>query len=130
VAAFVIFTSPTQMGGSMYVDDVVLKEIPTTGLPTRPASFALHQNVPNPVRASAATRIEFDLFEESVVDVTVYDISGRRVARLFEGKLLPGPHAVSWNGTLQNGSPAAAGVYRYVLTTAKGSMSKGLTLVR
>jgi flagellar hook assembly protein FlgD len=44
-------------------------------------------------------------------------------------RLETGAHEVTWNGTAADGSRAAAGVYRCVMTTSGGRTSRNLVLV-
>lgn len=76
---------------------------------TLPSVFALHQSYPNPFNPSAV--IGFDLVSESHVTLKVYDILGREVAILSDGKLLPaGIHQVTFDA-----SSLASGMYVYRL---------------
>jgi len=45
------------------------------------------------------------------VMVDVFDITGRRVATVFEGSLAAGEHLFEWNGRTASGRPAGAGLY-------------------
>jgi len=45
------------------------------------------------------------------VDVSVYDVAGRRVTTLASGFLVGGTHELSWSGTGERGVDSAAGVY-------------------
>lgn len=64
---------------------------------------------PNPF--GSETRLELTVpFEGAPVDVSVYDVSGRRVARLAGGFLSGGMHTLGWSGESGTGR-AAAGVY-------------------
>ena len=64
------------------------------------------------------------------MDVSIYDVAGRRIAKLFQGHLDSGPHFVTWDGKLANGATAAAGVYWYVLDTPAGRMSRSMVLIK
>lgn len=57
-----------------------------------PDTFALHASRPNPVRSTSI--LQMDLPEDSRVQVTVYDVMGRRVAQLVNRRLAPGRHPV------------------------------------
>jgi hypothetical protein len=70
---------------------------------------------PRPNPSEAATRLEFQLEREGVVDLAVYDLSGRRVASLASRTYPAGRHAVEWDGALDGGADAPAGVYFAVL---------------
>ena len=45
------------------------------------------------------------------VDVSIHDLSGRRVATLHHGVLDPGERVITWNGMLMRGRHAAPGIY-------------------
>ncbi len=64
---------------------------------------------PNPFTRGA--HISFSLARPGLVDLAVYDVSGRRVVRLAAGTLPAGLQELSWDGRLDGGAPAAAGVY-------------------
>jgi hypothetical protein len=74
-----------------------------------PGTFALHQNEPNPF--NPATKIGFDLPQEGRVKLTVFDISGRRVASLVDGVLAQGRHEVPWQGRDDSGTEVSSGIY-------------------
>ncbi len=61
-----------------------------------PSSFSLLQNYPNPFNPS--TTIEFTVAKLAFIDVSVYDLLGRRTATLASGELQPGLYTRSWNG--------------------------------
>ncbi len=128
--AYVLFISPTLQGGAAWVDDLSFSAVDPTavGEGRGPVAFELHQNAPNPF--AAATRIAFELKRSQTVELTVYDVAGRRVASLFRGRLEAGPHTASWDGRTEGGVPAAAGIYRYVLKTPEGRVSRNMLLIR
>lgn len=69
---------------------------------TIPQGFALRQNYPNPF--NAVTHIRFSLPSSGHVSFSVFDMRGVRVARLFEGTLMGGSHALPWEpGNLSTG---------------------------
>lgn len=83
-------------------------------LVTLPANLALRAG-PNPFRAGGTQSVRFSA--QGRVTLDAFDVSGRRVARLFEGDAT-GPSAVSWNGRGDGGRLLPAGVYWLRLTTA------------
>jgi photosystem II stability/assembly factor-like uncharacterized protein len=87
-----------------------------------PAGFALHQNYPNPFNPS--TTISFDLPEQSVVTVKVFDVLGREVRTLLSQHKEPGRHYVSFDG---RGLPT--GVYFYSLHAGRFSAVRKMMLV-
>ncbi len=126
--AYILFISPTLMGGSMFVDDVGFRNLGTVDVaPAAAPSLELAQNVPNPFRT--ATRIDFSLARAGDVDVSIYDLAGRRVARLLRGAMTAGPHAVTWDGRTSSGVSAAPGVYLYVVRTDAERQARHMLLL-
>lgn len=116
------------VGSGVFYDNVELREATTSAAPVTPSSFVLHQNVPNPF--NPATRISFELTQSEAVTINVYDATGRRVVTLLDAQRGAGPHSVTWNGLMSNGTQAAAGIYRYVLETSAGRTSRSMVLLK
>jgi len=72
-----------------------------------PSAFALAQNYPNPF--ASRTTIGIALPESGHLTLEVFDITGRRVATLFDGALEAGTHEVSWDAQRL---PSGTYVYR------------------
>lgn len=83
-------------------------DVPSLG-PALPDRLTLAPAYPNPFRG--ATTIPFALPRAGVVRVDVFDVTGRRVRRVLEGRMDAGSHALDWNGRDSRGAAAAAGVY-------------------
>lgn len=89
-----------------------------------PSKFALEQNYPNPF--NPATRINFQLPENSNVTLSVYDVTGRTIAELISGKYYTaGYHSIEFNA-----SSLSSGVYFYKLTTENNSAIKKMALIK
>ncbi len=84
---------------------------PETGVGAlAPAELSmLHSNAPNPFRDE--TTLHFDLPHPADVNLTVYDIAGRRVRGLHAGQMSAGPQEVTWDGRNEHGTRVSAGVY-------------------
>ncbi|MBN2090745.1 T9SS type A sorting domain-containing protein, partial [candidate division KSB1 bacterium] len=67
------------------------------------------KNFPNPF--NPITAIQFSLPEAGLVTVTIYDLQGRRIARLLDEPREAGLQIVRWNGQNEFGVPAASGTY-------------------
>ncbi|MCP4550218.1 MAG: T9SS type A sorting domain-containing protein [bacterium] len=74
----------------------------------------LHGNYPNPFNPT--TTISFSLAEAGQVELAVYDITGRLVTELVNGKMAADNHEVIWSGMDVRGNRVASGVYFYKLT--------------
>jgi hypothetical protein len=74
--------------------------------------FQLYRSAPNPFRGT--TEIRYDLPAAGAVSLTVYDLSGRKVATLVDVEPQgPGRHCARWNGCDDEGRRVASGVYFY-----------------
>ena len=74
-----------------------------------PLDFTLHQNHPNPFNPT--TKIRYDLPEDAVVDIAVYDMMGRLVKSLVSVQQKAGYHTLQWDATNDFGQTVPAGVY-------------------
>jgi streptogramin lyase len=74
-------------------------------------SLALYQPGPNPFRHF--TRMGYEVTDAlgEDVQVSVYDVAGRRIRRLVSSPYRPGRYEVVWDGTSENGSKIGAGIY-------------------
>jgi len=103
-------------------------ETTDAGDPPVPRKWALNQNAPNPFNPT--TRISFAVpAGGGSVSLTVFDVSGRRVATLIDGTVPPGLHGVPWNGRDARGRRVSSGVYFYRLQTPEGEFTRKMTLV-
>jgi hypothetical protein len=93
-----------------------------------PTGVVLGQNFPNPFNPS--TTIVFSLDRPGPVDLSVYDLGGRRIATLQSGPLAVGMHRLVWNGRSDAGAAAPSGIYRYVLATVWGQTSRSMILLK
>ncbi len=84
----------------------------------------------SPVTGPAGTaRIEYTVFESVDLDVSLYDVTGRRVRRLFSGKRIPGDYSHEWNGRDEEGAQVGSGSYFYLLRTSDRTVGKGRIIV-
>ncbi|MBK6504828.1 MAG: T9SS type A sorting domain-containing protein [Ignavibacteria bacterium] len=89
-----------------------------------PTEFALHQNFPNPF--NPATKISFDLPQDSKVSLIIYDLLGREVTRLVNNEFkVAGRYTYDFNaGSL------SSGVYFYRLETDGFTNTRRMMLVK
>tara|TARA_Y100000591_G_scaffold274045_1_gene250241 strand:- start:161 stop:760 length:600 start_codon:yes stop_codon:yes gene_type:complete len=95
-------------GNSLTVDDYLV-----------PMEYILHQNYPNPFNPS--TVISFSLNKEDFVSIDIYDMTGKHVITLFDGKKKVGTHSINWNGRDKNDALITTGQYLYQLRTSLSS---------
>ena len=73
------------------------------------ASSKLFSNFRNPARGSASFR--FYLRQKADVQLTVYDVAGRRIRSLVQSTTDSGVHEVRWDGNNDAGAVMGSGVY-------------------
>ncbi|HEX2960967.1 MAG TPA: TIM-barrel domain-containing protein [Ignavibacteriales bacterium] len=89
----------------------------------REMKFSLLQNYPNPF--NPATKIKFSIAEKSFVKLTVYDILGRKAARLIDKEMPRGDFEINFDaGSLPSG------VYIYELNCGSYREVKKMNLVK
>jgi hypothetical protein len=76
-----------------------------------PKKFVLHQNFPNPFNPT--TTLHYDLPEDALVNITIYDILGREVRTLVNQTQDAGYRSVIWDATNDYSMPVSAGIYLY-----------------
>ena len=91
-------------------------------------ALTLYQNRPNPFNPS--TVIRFYLPEAEAVVLDIYDVAGRRVARLVAGREEKGYHEVSWDGRNGAGAQCSSGVYFSRLTAGKRCVTGKMVMMR
>jgi protocatechuate 3,4-dioxygenase beta subunit len=84
----------------------------------------LHSGYPNPFREE--TSIRFSLAQGGAVELSVYDVTGRRIATLLERETPVGYHTVTWDGRDERGQEVRPGVYFVRLVGAGKSLTRKL----
>ena len=94
-----------------------------------PESFTLGQNYPNPFNSGTVIRFELPASQE--VELSVYNMSGQKVATLVQGVRAAGSYAVHWDGADAAGRSLASGMYVYRLAGSEGPVeTRKLLLLR
>lgn len=88
-----------------------------------PVVMKLNQNYPNPFNPS--TRINFSVDNASHVTLKVYDLLGREVASLVDGRVSAGEHFAIFNAANLN-----SGVYLYTLSANGQTVTNKMMLVK
>ncbi len=111
------------LDGSVQAWNSVVNAMPSSGAAVI-TEYALHQNYPNPFNPT--TDLVFDLVEENVVNLTVYNTMGQEVATLVNGTLSAGRHSVMFDA-----SGLTSGVYFYTVKIGNEfSATKKMLLVK
>ena len=96
------------------------------------------ETVPTGLRLEAAPNpgnphihISFDLPRSAAVHLAIFDLAGRHVRTLLDGRVFAaGPGHVDWRGDDETSRSVAAGVYVCRLSAAGDQVTRRLTLVR
>lgn len=99
-----------------------IKEVPLPPPPPPPVYFFdLQQNYPNPFNGS--TQLEYALPKRSTVNISIFDILGRRVAVLVSEEQPDGRYTIAWQPKQE-----ATGMYYCTLTIRDGSRTYSKTV--
>ncbi|MBU0984211.1 MAG: T9SS type A sorting domain-containing protein [candidate division Zixibacteria bacterium] len=128
--AFIGMSTSFVNGSAMYLARIgeVPLDVPGDGTVGLPRDFELLQNYPNPF--NPATTICFQTPVRAPVEVSVYDILGRRVVKLADRVMSAGRHTVQWDGDNATGTPVATGVYFYRVTVGDRVQSRSMLLLK
>ncbi len=105
-----------QFARELYIYSSTINDVKKeTELPTR---FGLDQNYPNPFNPS--TKIKFSIPVQSNVEISVFDVLGRKIRTLVSEVLEASVYSVEWNGKNNSEAMAASGIY-YIKMTANSA---------
>ena len=90
--------------------------------------FELDQNFPNPF--NPVTTLRYDLPEDALVNITIYDMMGRVVSNLVSSQQNAGNKSIQWNATNYQGQPVSAGLYLYTIQAGKFRQTKKMVLLK
>ncbi len=93
-----------------------------------PAPSQLLGNYPNPFNPS--TTIVFELARAGRATLAIFDVSGRRLRVLLDGRQEAGRREVFWDGRNDGGRAMASGVYFARLGTEHGDQARRLMLLK
>ncbi|HDR06741.1 MAG TPA: T9SS type A sorting domain-containing protein, partial [Candidatus Coatesbacteria bacterium] len=98
---------------------------PTEAVRLAPEALVFGMEVPYPQPAEGAVHFRCTLPDDGRVTLSVYDLSGRRVAVVVDAELAAGRHEVAWDS-----SAVPPGVYLYRLTAGAGALTGRLVVSR
>ena len=93
-----------------------------------PEQFRLNQNYPNPFNPT--TSLAYDLPEDAMVNITIYDMMGRMVTNLVSSQQNAGYKSIQWDATNNAGQPVSAGVYLYSIEAGEFRQTKKMVLLK
>jgi hypothetical protein len=91
------------------------------------ARFALQGPRANPFRGGD-TVIGFSLERDRVIELALYDVTGREVRRLAAGLRAAGDHEIRWDGRDETGRKVSPGIYFLRLSGGRDVLSRKLII--
>ena len=95
---------------------------------TLPIAYNLYNAYPNPF--NPVTTLQYELPEDAMVNITIYDMMGRAVNTLINGSQTAGYKSIQWNATNDEGKPASAGLYLYTIQAGDYTETKKMVLLK
>jgi len=93
-----------------------------------PEVFTLHHNYPNPFNPT--TTLRYDLPEDAMVNITIYDMMGHVVKTMVNSQQNAGFKSIQWNATNDKGQPVSAGLYLYTIQAGEFRQTKKMVLLK
>lgn len=90
--------------------------------------ISLEQNYPNPF--NHGTVIRFTLAESQEVELSIYDLTGQKVATLLSGTRTAGVYRIGWDGRDDRERDLGSGLYLYRLRTGTQVETRKLLLLK
>ena len=99
-----------------------------TDIESLPTQFTIEPAYPNPFNPS--TTIRYGIPNTQEVTISIYDLRGRLVNILFKAEQPAGWYEITWNGQINNGSLAPAGMYIYKIIAGDEIKTSKISLVK
>jgi len=80
-----------------------------------PDEFGIIQNYPNPFNPE--TTIKYNVAQEGAINLSIYDVLGKKVIELVNNYKKPGYYFCDWNGNDSFGNECSSGIYFCQLKT-------------
>ena len=95
---------------------------------TFPVTYNLYNAYPNPF--NPITTLRYELPEDAIVNITIYDMMGRQVKTLVNGSQTAGYRTIQWNATNDEDKPVSAGLYLYTIQAGKFRQAKKMVVLK
>ena len=146
------YISPSAMAGDstlLHIEEIILSDIDVNKIPARTIDswlyfeeigteedtfiplhkrYKLFEASPNPF--TGVTQIRYEIPEPIKVKITIYNLSGQKIAILVNENKKVGCYTVGWNGKDKHGKKVASGIYFYRLEAGDYTATKKMYLLR
>jgi hypothetical protein len=95
---------------------------------TLPKQFALYPAYPNPFNPT--TTLRYELPEDAIVNITIYDMVGRIIRTLVNDSQTAGYKSIQWNATNDRNEPVSTGLYLYTIQAGKFRQTEKMVLLK
>jgi hypothetical protein len=92
-----------------------------------PEFISISQNYPNPFNPT--TTIRYDLQDNGLVNIAIFDMKGSAVKTLINDQQTAGYKSIQWNATDNLGQPVSAGLYLYTIQAGEFRQTKKIVLL-
>jgi len=114
-------------GIELRLDNILITEIATQiGNELNSITDGL-EIIPNPVNST--TEIRFHVVNPGLIQLEIFDLSGKKIKTLVNEKSVAGTHSVMWDRHSDSGATAGAGIYICRLSTSQSSQSVKLSVM-
>ncbi|MFC1502627.1 PKD domain-containing protein, partial [bacterium] len=93
-----------------------------------PTEYSLYQNFPNPF--NPYTTIRYGLPKADETELFIFDIQGRMVRRLLQGRMPAGYHEIRWDGRDNYGRQVSSGMYLLIIKAGPFIEQRKMVLLR
>jgi len=108
--------------------DIFLIQDPTLSINNKFYNLSMVlKSYPNPFEKNTA--IEFYLENKSYVELSVFDLQGKKIRSLINQTLNSGNHTLKWNGLDQAGKPCKPGPY-FIYLNINGTSMQSINLIK
>jgi flagellar hook assembly protein FlgD len=76
------------------------------------------------------TNLSYDLPEDALVNITIYDMRGRQVKKLINISQTAGYKSIHWNATNDKNCPVSTGLYLYTIQAGEFRETKKMVLLK
>ena len=76
------------------------------------------------------TTLRYDLPEDGLVNITIYDMMGREIVTLINDQQPAGYRSFVWNGTNDLGESVSAGIYLFIIKAGELRQTKKMVLLK
>ena len=109
-------------------ESIILEWLNLTDKELVPGTYIVSQNYPNPFNPS--TTLRYSMSKGELVNIAVYDMSGRLVKDLLNGYQNAGYNSIQWNATNNQGQSVSAGMYICVIKIGSYNTSKKMLFLK